>query len=196
MLDTIEETYGKLVLIQLFTHVWFGDWDRYEESIEKLPNDLIEAFPFHKFYDRKETELWHDNYFSIPGPYFIPPYLSSYASKADEDQEKTKQELLYLIGAFDKVGFYYPLEMGEFPDHIGSLTAFISAAVKEEIKAREAKDNDHAEEMINLQQEIYNSYLGTAIHQLWGSYKDKINDPFFKEFMPFYMNAMDDLRHE
>src|SRR5690625_5375459 len=74
---TIEETYGKLVLTQLFTHVWFGDWDHYEEAIDQLPDDLIEAFPFHRFYDREKVELWHDNYFSIPGSYFIPPYLRS-----------------------------------------------------------------------------------------------------------------------
>lgn len=193
---TIEETYGKLLLTQLFTHVWFGDWDHYEESIEQLPNELIEAFPFHKFYDRKETELWHDNYFSIPGPYFIPPYLSSYTEKTDTEQEKIKQDLLCLIGAFDKVGFYYPLEKEEFPDHIGSLTAFVAAATKEEVEAVKNEDNELAEQMNNLQKEIYEDYLEIAIKQLWGHYSNKVQDSFFREFIPFYLQAMEELKHD
>lgn len=193
---TIEETYGKLVLTQLFTHVWFGDWDRYEEAIKQLPAELTNAFPFHKHYDREETALWHENYFSIPGPHFVPPYLSSYTEKTEGEQEKAKQDLLYLIGAFDKVGFYYPLEKEEFPDHIGSLTAFIAAAAKEEIEATKAKDAELATQMNDLQKEIYDSYLRIAINQLWGRYSDHIKDPFFKEFIPFFQSSMADLRSE
>src|SRR5690625_2628436 len=193
---TIEETYGKLVLTQLFTHVWFGDWDHYEEAIDQLPDDLIEAFPFHRFYDREKVELWHDNYFSIPGSYFIPPYLSSYTDKTEAAQDKVKQDLLCLIGAFEKVGFYYPIEKEEFPDHIGSLTALISAAAKEEIKARKFEEEKLAEEMNNHQKEINESYLSKALYHLQKNHASRIDDPFFKEFLPFYINAMEDLRQE
>lgn len=189
---TLEETYGKLLLTQLFTHVWFGHWDRYEESIEQLPGELIEAFPFHAYYQREETKLWHDNYFSIPGDYFIPPYLSSYNNSTD--QEKVKQDLLCLIGAYDKVGFYYPLEQDEFPDHIGSLTAFITAAANEEIKAMEKDDFELAKQMNQLQVDIYYSYLEPTINKLWDNNKDKINDSFFKTFIPFYINAMEEFK--
>ncbi|HLR69721.1 MAG TPA: molecular chaperone TorD family protein [Virgibacillus sp.] len=196
MPNTIEETYGKLVLTQLFTHVWFGDWDEYEKAINQLPDELIDAFPFHKHYDREESALWHENYFSIPGPYFIPPYLSSYTEKTEDEQEKAKQDLLYLIGAFDKVGFYYPLEKDEFPDHIGSLTAFITAAAKKEIEATKEGNTELVKQMNELQQEIYESYLRIAINELWSRYKNHIQDSFFKEFVPFYLNAMEDLRDE
>lgn len=196
MQPTIEETYGKLVLTQLFTHVWFGDWDEYEKAIEQLPEELIQAFPFHKHYDREETSLWHENYFSIPGPYFVPPYLSSYTEKTEGEQEKVKQDLLYLIGAFDKVGFYYPLEKEEFPDHIGSLTAFIAAAAKKEVEAAKDNDSELFQQMNELQQEIYESYLKIAIREMWNHYSEHIQDPFFKEFIPFYMHAMEDLKEE
>src|SRR5690625_830800 len=93
---TIEETYGQVLLSQLFTHIWFGDWDEYEETVNQLPADLLKEFPFHQYYERKETEQWHDNYFSIPGIYFVPPYLSSYQGKSEKEEVQAKQDLLCL----------------------------------------------------------------------------------------------------
>src|SRR5699024_5320190 len=150
----------------------------------------------HKHYDREESALWHENYFSIPGPHFIPPYLSSYTEKTENEQEKAKQDLLYLIGAFDKVGFYYPLEKDEFPDHIGSLTAFITAAAKKEIEATKKEKPELVKKINELKQKNNESYLRIAINELWSRYKNHIQDSFFKEFVPFYLNAMEDLRDE
>src|SRR5699024_10370943 len=116
--------------------------------------------------------------------------------KTEDQQEKAKQDLLYLIGAFDKMGFYYTLEKEEFPDHIGSLTAFITAADKKEIEATKEDNTKLVKQMNELQQEIYESYLRIAINELWARYKEHIQDPFFKEFVPFYLNAMEDLRNE
>ena len=186
----LSETYGKLLLGQLFTHVWFGEWDQYEDTIDQIPNELVASLPFHKYYDRDETSLWHYNYFSVPGVYFVPPYISSYQNKTEEDQNKTKQDLLCLIGAFDKVGFYYPLEKNEFPDHIGSLTAFIVAATKEEITALKNEDFELLKQLEETQTELYDLYLDSGINKLWNRHKRKFADPFFKTFLPFYMESM------
>ena len=190
---TIEETYGQVLLSQLFTHIWFGNWDEYEETVNQLPADLLKEFPFHQYYERKETEQWHDNYFAIPGIYFVPPYLSSYQGKSEKEEVQAKQDLLCLIGTFDKLGFYYPLEQEELPDHFGSLTAFITAAASEEVKALEKGDRELAGQLRESQHEMYHTYLEPGIEKLWERNKGKLTDPFFKEFIPYYMACMGEI---
>lgn len=189
-MTTLEETYGQVLLSQLFTHIWFGDWDKYEATVNQLPENLLKEFPFHKYYDRKETEQWHENYFSIPGNYFVPPYLSSYQGKSEEEEVQAKQDLFCLVGTFDKLGFYYPLEQEEFPDHFGSLTAFITAAASEEVKALEKDDYELANQLRETQYEMYHAYLEPGIEKLWKRNKNKLADPFFKEFIPYYIASM------
>ncbi|WP_217585776.1 molecular chaperone TorD family protein [Lentibacillus saliphilus] len=192
-LSTLEETYGKLLLSELFTSVWFGHWDDYEAVIGRLPEELVAELPFHEHYNREDTALWRDNYFQVPGDYFIPPYLSSYFGKGEEEQEQAKQDVLCLIGEFDKLGFYYPLEQGEFPDHFGSVTAFLTAAVKEEIKALEANDETLAEKLLTMQHNVYDTYMKQGIEKMLAHGETKWADPFFKEFLPFYGENMKDI---
>ncbi|HLR69727.1 MAG TPA: hypothetical protein VK105_21775, partial [Virgibacillus sp.] len=66
---------------------------------------------------------------------------------------------------------------------------------KKEVEATKAQDNDLAEQMVYLQKHIFESCLEVAIKQLWYYNRDKIQDPFFKEFIPFYLFAMEDLRY-
>lgn len=193
MTETLEETYGQLLLSQLFTHIWFGNWEEYELTIDKLPVHLREEFPFHKHYNRDVTELWHDNYFNIPGVYFIPPYISSYGEKTEEAANKSRQDLLCLIGTFDKLGFYYPLEQNEFPDHIGSLTAFVAAALAEETKALEQNDQQLASDLRDSREELYFTYIKPNIQKMWKHNKRKLADPFFKQFIPFYIDSMEEM---
>lgn len=196
MTETLEEAYGQLLLSQLFTHIWFGNWDEYEATTDRLPADLKDEFPFHKHYKRETTELWYDNYFNIPGVYFIPPYTSSYDGKSEEDVDRSKHDLLCLIGTFDKLGFYYPLEQDEFPDHIGSLTAFITAAISEEINAREKGDQELVGQIIEVKEEIYYNYIRPNIEKLWENNEQKVTDPFFKQFIPYYINSMEEMFHK
>ncbi|WP_284139152.1 MULTISPECIES: molecular chaperone TorD family protein [unclassified Virgibacillus] len=193
MLPTLEEAYGKQLLSHIFTHIWLGDWDKYEETMQQLPDQLALEFPFHKHYDRESTALWRDNYFSIPGDYFIPPYLSTYQDKSEEDDQEAKQSLLCLIGAFDRIGFYYPLEKEEFPDHIGSITAFIAAATNEEVKAIQANDEELLQQLQNVQHEMYQDHLAPALQALWKTNHQKLSDPFFQAFLPYYMDQMEAL---
>lgn len=190
---TLNETFGKLLLSDLFTSIWFGNWDEYESIISRLPVELVRNLPFHKHYDREETALWRDNHFLIPGPYFIPPYLSSYFGKTEEEQDEARQDVLCLIGEFDKLGFYYPLEQNEFPDHFGSVTAFITAALKEEVEASQSGDAELVEQLRTVQHEVYNTYLAKGIHKMLETCMSRLTDPFFKTFIPFYARGMEDI---
>lgn len=191
--EEVEEVYGKLLLGELFRCVWFGHWDHYETIISGLPEELIENIPFHQYYDREETALWRDNYFQIPGPYFIPPYLSSYYGESAEDQEEARQEVLCLVGEFDKLKFYYPLEQDEFPDHFGSMTAFITAALKEEVKAIEVGDTELQEQLQEVQQRVYTSYLRKGIQTMRQTCDEEAFEPFFRSFIPFFAESMEDI---
>lgn len=193
MVVTQAETHGKLILTQVFTHVWFGDWDHYEATFKQIPPDLANSLPFHPFYVREKTSFWYDNYFLVPGNYFIPPYVSTYSDQTEEGQHKARQDLLCLVGAFEKVGFYYPLEKDEFPDHIGSVTAFIAALLKEEIKAQEQTDEKLVNSLKNLQKEVYVDYLQIALENIRKLHQDKLEDPFFTRFLPYYIESMEEL---
>lgn len=185
-----EEVYGNLLLNELMTSIWFGDWDQYEEIMSQLPENLLEEFPFHQYYNREEISLWYDNYFKIPGAYFIPPYLSSYNDRSAEAQEKSRQDVLCLIGEYEKFGFYYPLDQDQFPDHFGSITAFITATLKEEIKAIQANDDELILQLNKLKQQMYVSYLAKGIFNMTEHAKGKVEDQFFQEFLTYYAQNM------
>ncbi|WP_085505121.1 molecular chaperone TorD family protein [Thalassobacillus devorans] len=190
---TIEERNGQLLLTQLFTHIWFGEWDHYEKVLNQLPDELKESFPFHPYYNREDFELWYENYFSIPGVYFIPPYVSSYTEKTEEAIDRSRQDLLCLIGKFEEMGFYYPIEKGEFPDHIGSLTAFLSAAATEEIKAEQEGNTELARQLRNAQLDMYQSHIKQGLKKVARHSKRKLEDPFFSVFIPYYLDTMKEL---
>src|SRR5690625_174329 len=191
MATTKVETYGKLLLTQLFTNIWYGHWDKYEETIEHLPIEMAHDLPFHPFYEPRKVKLAHENYFVIPGEYFIPPYVSSYYGKSEEEQQVARQDLLCLVGAYEKVGYYYPIEHDELPDHIGSITGFMTALLQEEINAHRKDDQELFKEIKNLQHEVYDDYLKTALDKINKYYSQKIDDPFFKRFLPFYTETME-----
>jgi len=187
-MESLAEKYGQLLLSQLFTQVWYGSWDEFEETISQLPSELQKEFPFYEVYDREDTRLWHENYFKIPGEYFIPPYLSSYQEKTLDAENHLKQDLLSLITTYDKLGFYYPLEQDEYPDHFGSLTAFITATITEEIKAQHENEEELVEDLQTIKEEVYEKYLKPGIDQMWESNKHKISDPFFEAFIPYFLS--------
>ncbi|MFG6117577.1 molecular chaperone TorD family protein [Halobacillus sp. MO56] len=190
---TVEERNGQLVLTQLFTHIWFGDWDKYETILKQFPDEIKDSFPFHQYYNREDVELWYENYFSIPGVYFIPPYVSSYTEKTEEAMDRSRQDLLCLIGTFENMGFYYPIEKGEFPDHIGSLTAFLSAASAEEVKADQDGNMELAQELHQAQVDMYQSHMKQGLKKIAKHSKRKLEDPFFASFIPYYLETMKDL---
>lgn len=187
-MESLTERYGQLLLCQLFTQVWYGNWDEFEETIEQLPRELQDQFPFYKVYNREETEVWHENYFEIPGEYFIPPYLSSYQTDAINADHEMKEDLIHLITTFDKLGFYYPLEKDQFPDHIGSLTAFITATLAEEIKALQQSEVELIQQLQEIKEDIYKKYLKPAIERMWAENKHKVSDPFFEKFIPYFVS--------
>lgn len=188
-----EETYGKLVLCELFTSIWLGKWDNYEKIIAQVPEELVEEIPFHEHYEREETSLWYDNYFQIPGAYFIPPYLSSYHGQSGEEQERARQDVLCLIGEYEKFQFYYPLEEDVFPDHFGSVTGFITAILKAEVEAEQKEDLELSNQLKAIQRNIYTSYMKKGIKEMLEHAKGKVNDRYFQEFLYFYSESMEEI---
>ncbi|MCF6092485.1 molecular chaperone TorD family protein [Microaerobacter geothermalis] len=191
MNEKLEEVYGKRLICNLFTQIWFGNWKEYETIFREIPASLRDQFSFHKHYEREEVSLWYENYFLIPGKYYVPPYISFYAKKLNEDTEKFKQELLCLIGVYEKVGFYYPIEKEEFPDHIGILTAFLTASIQEEIKAIENGDQKLAQQIKNLQQQVIEKYILPYLEEFKHYSKTKIHHLFFTKFIEFYCSMLE-----
>lgn len=198
----LEESYGRLALWNILSHIWLGEWDEYESYFRDLPLEVKGEFPFHAHYKREEVSLWYDNYFVIPGEYFIPPYFSSYnrgvGSRVSEGgkfegedfQEDAKQDLLCLIGHFERVGYYYPLEKNVYPDHFGSLAGFMVAAIREEIQAISNGDSARSDEMKALQEEIFTKYLIPVENKLKIFAKGKTKHPFFQTFLSYYHTAV------
>ncbi|PLR83657.1 hypothetical protein CVD25_13625 [Bacillus canaveralius] len=190
MIRNLEELHGKLALANILTSVWLGDWDRYEEIFNDMPNEIRIHFPFHKYYDREEVMLWHENHFSIPGDYFVSPYFSSYGKREGEEEDDRKQDLLCLIGLFEKTGFYYPLEKERYPDHLGCLTAFLSSVLLEQIKSAERNDHQYLGRLINFEMQIAKDYIAPVLPALLDKANEKISNLFLKEFLNFYFQAI------
>lgn len=191
MTMTKTEAYGKLLLSQLFTNIWLGEWDKYEQTISQLPNEITDHLPFHSHYVPREVKLAHENYFIIPGEFFIPPYVSAYYGKSEEEQQVARQDLLCLVGAYEKVGYYYPVEIDELPDHIGSIIGFITALLQEEIKAADQNDPKVNASIKKLQQEVYEDYLRPALNKMKNPLEKTIDDSFFKYFLPYFNETME-----
>jgi hypothetical protein len=98
-----------------------------------------------------------------------------------------------LIGEFDLLGFYYPLEQDAFPDHFGSMTAFITAILREEIKAVKAGNIGLLEKLQEIRNRVYTSYLKNGIQSMLVQCKDRLADPFFQAFMPFFQSQMEEV---
>lgn len=190
MKEIIEECYGQLVLVNILSAVWIGDWDRYEEIFKEMPDELQAEFPFHPFYHREQVELWYENHFLIPGDYFVSPYFSSYVTN-EKDEERRRQDLLCLISIFNKTGFYYPLEKESYPDHLGCLTSFVSSALQEEIKALQEADLVYFEQLVELKERLRCKYIVPVLKPLIKQSNMKINHLFFKEFLQFYGQTME-----
>jgi hypothetical protein len=88
LVNDMEEMYGKLLLGELFTSVWFGHWDHYEAMMSGVPEELAANLPFHSHYSREDTALWRDNYFQIPGPYFVPLIIPVTSTKVRRDRNR------------------------------------------------------------------------------------------------------------
>lgn len=191
MTMTQVETHGKLLLSQLFTNIWLGEWDNYEQTISQLPDEITLNLPFHSHYDQREVKLAYENYFVIPGEYFVPPYVSAYYGKSESEQQTARQDLLCLIGAYEKVGYYYPAEIDELPDHIGSIIGFITALLREEIKATNENDTHLVTDIKKIQREVYEDYLRPGLNKMEKPLQITIDDSFFKNFMPFFYESLE-----
>lgn len=196
MKEMTEERYGKLALANILASIWLGDWERYESIFTEMPEYLHGQFPFHRHYNREQAELWHENHFFIPGEYFISPYLSSYTQSGNDGYEKRRSDLLCLIGLYDKTGFYYPLEKEIYPDHIGCMTLFLGTVIKECINAETAKDEEYLAELAELERHMLDQYIIPILHPLKNNAESKIEHPFFKEFLAFYIQVMKEEQNE
>jgi TorA maturation chaperone TorD len=184
--ETLAESYGMLALINIFSSVWLGDWDQYEKSIAGIPKELLKELPFHGHYQRDEVDLWYQNHFFIPGDYFVSPYFSTYASQENRDHEKTNAELLCLIGIYEKMGFYFPLEKKIYPDHIGCLNVFMEGIVREEITSQIKQDQALLNQLNSLREEITDQYLLPLIKGIKKDADKNIQLPFLREIVNFY----------
>lgn len=189
------ETYNKLILTQLFTNIWYGDWKIYENTLSSLPKERTNNLPFHPFYDPKAVKLAYEKHFVRPGEYFISPYVSSYYEKNEEKQLKARQDLLYLIGAYEKIDYYYPIEKDELPDHFGSVTGFITALLQQEIKAHEQNDRKLIAEIKQLQRDTYDDYLKAAIIKMEQYFNQMVDNQFFEHFLPYYIEILEVIVH-
>lgn len=189
MIETNEQLYGQLALTNILASVWLGDWDRYEEIFAQLTEEMKEHFQFHSHYEREDVTLWHENYFNIPGDYFVSPYYSSYTIKKDGGEEG-KRNLLCLIGMYERLGFYFPLQQDLYPDHIGCLTTFLAAVLQEKIKAAELEDRELFDQLTSLEREIVKKYIIPVSVGMKHLGSTRMQNPFFEQFLPFYVDVM------
>ncbi|MGD8188674.1 molecular chaperone TorD family protein [Brevibacillus ginsengisoli] len=185
-MQALEEVQGSLALTNILSAIWLGDWERYETIFKEMPEALQSEFPFHPFYNRKEVEIWYDNHFCIPGAFFIPPYISSYSSQNGAAVEESKKNLLCLIGHYEKMGFYYPLETNRYPDHVGCLLAFISSLLQEEIKAAQSLDKELSKELGALKRELLGGILYPILAPMQKYAENRVKHPFIKEFLNYF----------
>lgn len=189
IVQTLEELKGRLALANIMSVIWLGDWERYETIFAELPETLKNEFPFHSFYDREEVEIWYDNHFFIPGSFFIPPYFSSYYSQNKGAADESKTSLLCLIGHYEEMGFYYPLENNLYPDHLGCLMVFISSILQEQIKAVQDLDQELFAKLHALKNEIVMEYLYPILQPLQKYAENRVKHPFIKEFLNYFCQA-------
>lgn len=187
----MEERYGKLAIANILTSIWFGDWNRYEEFMKDVPESMQAELSFHSFYKRDEVQLWHDNHFFIPGDHFVSPYFSSYTNDS-EDEEARKHDLLCLIGLYEKTGFYFPLEQDRLPDHFGSMIAFLSSILQAEINAEQTGDNEFIKQLEEIEMDVLQKYIQPVIKPMLEMADAKVKHPFFKEFLNFYGDLMNE----
>jgi TorA maturation chaperone TorD len=189
--QTLEELQGSLALANILSVIWLGDWDRYETIFTEMPETLKNEFLFHPFYNREEVEIWYDNHFFIPGDYFIPPYFSSYSSQKGGEVEESKQSLLCLIGHYEKMGFYYPLENNLYPDHLGCLMVFISSILQEQIKAAQSLDSELFEELNAFRQELLSEFISPILQPLQKYAENRVKHQFIKEFLIYFCTSLE-----
>lgn len=187
--NRIELLQGKNVLTNILSSIWLGEFDKYEEIFNNLPDENKVEFPFHEHYERDEVKLWHENYFYIPGNYFVSPYFSSYR-QSEKDEIRRRQDLLCLIGLYEKLGFYYPLEKSLYPDHFGCILTFINSIIGEQIKALEENDEQLYEQLVRLEMETSGQYIFSIKRSLREESDKKISHAFFKEFLNFFDEIM------
>ncbi|XJZ28914.1 molecular chaperone TorD family protein [Bacillota bacterium Lsc_1132] len=186
MNDLLEVKNGLLTLTNILSTVWLGDWDQYEKVLSELPDELKKQLPFHSYYKREEVDLWYQNHFDIPGDHFVSPYFSTYSAQEKGNSEETNKELLCLIGTYEKVGFYYPLEKKLYPDHIASLSVFLGSIIREEIQAEKNEDQESLKPLQQMRIEVVEQYLTPLLNGLKNAAETKVHHAFLKEFIAFY----------
>lgn len=190
MMQAVEELNGSLALANIMSVVWLGDWDRYETIFKEMPVELREQFPFHQYFNREEVEIWHENHFFIPGQHFVSPYISSYSSNDGKDIEERRKNLLCLIGIYEKMGFYYPLETNLYPDHIGCIMVFLSSLLQEQIKANQESDEELYGKLDDLKNEILTDFIKPILSPLQKNAMNNIKHPFIHEFIQYFCSTL------
>lgn len=186
MIKTSEEQLGLLALTNIMSSVWLGDWDTYEAIFEKMDDNLKAYFPFHNEYERENVKLWHDNHFSIPGRFFIPPYYSAYKRKNEHEEEK-KKKLLCLIGNYEERGYYFPLQQQLYPDHIGCMIGFIGAIQKEKLRLLDLNEFDEVNSLKELELDVAKNYVWPLLHSI--RQRGAFKHPFFEKFLDFSLQT-------
>lgn len=189
-MQEVEELKGSLALANIMSVVWLGDWDRYEKIFAEMPTELREQFPFHQYYNREDVAIWHENHFFIPGEFFISPYFSSYSSNNGQDIEERRKNLLCLIGIYEKMGFYYPLEENLYPDHLGCIMVFLTSLLQEQIKARQASDEQLYQKLADLKNEIFHEYIQPILSSLQKIALNNVKHPFLHEFLQYFCSTL------
>ncbi|MFO1443326.1 molecular chaperone TorD family protein [Bacillus sp. Bva_UNVM-123] len=185
-MQTMEELKGSLALANIMSVIWLGDWERYENIFAEMPIELREQFPFHQYYTHDEVAIWHENHFFIPGEYFISPYFSSYTSNRGQDVEERRKSLLCLIGHYEKMGFYFPLEKQLYPDHTGCIMVFLSSLLQEQIKAKHDADEELYFQLDELKSEILTDFIEPILSQLQKNSLNNAKHPFINEFLQYF----------
>ena len=185
MNELLDVKQGTATLVNILSTIWLGDWDQYESIIAKMPDDLKAQLPFSSHYNREEVDLWHQNHFTIPADHFVSPYFSTYSSEMSGNKEETNKALLCLIGIFEKVGFYYPLEQKLYPDHIASLNVFLGAILQKEISAEKSDNEEELKRLQEMRSAILNQYIRPLLIGIKNVAKSKIQNLFLTEFINF-----------
>lgn len=183
--ETIDELKGKQFVYGLFSAILLGQFQRYRQMMEELPEEMRAQFPFHQHYDEEEVSLAYDNLFVIPGEFYIPPYYSSYAGSYNDNELEIRENHLCLIGLFERFGFYDPIEQEQLPNHIAMFFSFMQASLALEVKAWTDNDEELAGQAQQLQKRFLDEFLHPWVPMLLSQVQKQEISLFFQKWGNF-----------
>lgn len=134
-----------------------------DEDVRHLLHQLRET-------PEEELTLQYENLFFIPGPYYVPPYVSVYL----DDEEANGSTVHQLSGYYARFDFLdYARTTNLRHDHIGTVLMFAHYLIQMQLEQHE--DAEDAKKM-------YQILLHEVIRPMYGVFEKKVSDQLVKGF--------------